>query len=139
MNVIETHGLGKSYGSTKALHDCTLAIPDGHVVALVGPNGAGKTTLLNLAVGLANPTTGELTVLGGRRAGSLPALDGIAFVAQDTPLYKNLSAGDLHSRDPQPQPPLRRELCEAAPRRSRHPARARRRGRCPAASRHSSP
>jgi ABC-2 type transport system ATP-binding protein len=31
----------------------------------------------------------------GRRAGSLPALDGIAFVAQDTPLYKNLSAADM--------------------------------------------
>ena len=95
MNVIETHALGKSYGSTRALHDCTLAIPEGHVVALVGPNGAGKSTLLNIAVGLATPTTGEVTVLGGRPAGSLPALDGIAFVAQDTPLYKNLSAADL--------------------------------------------
>ena len=52
MNVIETRALGKSYGSTRALRDCTLAIPDGHVVALVGPNGAGKSTLLNLAVGL---------------------------------------------------------------------------------------
>jgi ABC-2 type transport system ATP-binding protein len=95
MNVIETHGLGKSYGATRALHDCTLAIPDGHVVALVGPNGAGKTTLLNIAVGLVTPSTGRLTVLGGHPPGSLPALDGIAFVAQDTPLYKNLSAADL--------------------------------------------
>ncbi len=95
MNVIETHALGKSYGWTRALHDCTLAIPDGHVVALVGPNGAGKSTLLSIAVGLAAPTTGEVTVLGGRPAGSLPALDGIAFVAQDTPLYQNLSAADL--------------------------------------------
>ena len=95
MNVMESHGLTKSYGATTALHDCTLAIPEGHVVALVGPNGAGKSTLLNLAVGLAAPTTGELTVLGGRRAGSPAALDGIAFVAQDTPLYKNLSAGDM--------------------------------------------
>jgi ABC-2 type transport system ATP-binding protein len=95
VNVIETHALGKSYGSTRALHDCTLAIPDRHVVALVGPNGAGKTTLLNLAVGLVLPTAGAVTVLGGRRAGSLAALDGIAFVAQDAPLYKNLSAADL--------------------------------------------
>jgi ABC-2 type transport system ATP-binding protein len=95
MNVIETHALGKSYGSTSALHDCTLAIPDGHVVALVGPNGAGKSTLLNIAVGLAAPSTGEVTVLGGFPAGSPSALDGIAFVAQDTPLYKNLSAADL--------------------------------------------
>jgi len=95
MNVIETHALGKSYGSTRALNDCTLAIPDEHVVALVGPNGAGKSTLLNLAVGLATPTSGKVAVLGGHPAGSLPALDGIAFVAQDTPLYKNLSAADL--------------------------------------------
>jgi len=95
MNVVEAHALGKSYGSTTALHDCTLAVPGGHVVALVGPNGAGKSTLLNLVVGLATPTTGEATVLGGHPAGSLGALDGTAFVAQDTPLYKNFSGADL--------------------------------------------
>jgi ABC-2 type transport system ATP-binding protein len=95
MNVIETHALSKFYGSTRALHDCTLAIPGGHVVALVGPNGAGKSTLLNLVVGLAAPSAGEVRVLGGLRAGSPPARDGIAFVAQDTPLFKNLSAADL--------------------------------------------
>jgi ABC-2 type transport system ATP-binding protein len=95
MNVIETSGLGKRYSSAWALRECTLAIPAGHVAALVGPNGAGKTTLLNLAVGLAEPTAGSVTVLGGRPAGSPAALDGIAFVAQDTPLYKNLSAADM--------------------------------------------
>jgi ABC-2 type transport system ATP-binding protein len=62
---------------------------------LVGPNGAGKTTLLNLAVGLMAPSAGSVTVLGGLPAGSLAALDGIAFVAQDTPLYKNLSVADM--------------------------------------------
>ena len=36
-----------------------------------------------------------MTVLGGRAPGSPAALDGIAFVAQDTPLYKNLSAADM--------------------------------------------
>ena len=95
MNVLESNGLGKRYGNTWALRDCTLAIPDGHVAALVGPNGAGKTTLLNLTVGLAAQTAGIVTVLGGMPAGSPGALDGIAFVAQDTPLYKNLSAADM--------------------------------------------
>ena len=52
MNVVEATGLGKRYGGTWALHECTLAIPAGRVAALVGPNGAGKSTLLNLAVGL---------------------------------------------------------------------------------------
>ena len=95
MNVIETRGLGKCYGGTRALRECTLTIPAGHVAALVGPNGAGKTTLLNLAVGLALPTAGVVRVLGGLGAGSPAALDGIAFVAQDMPLYKNLSAADM--------------------------------------------
>ena len=97
MNVIEAAGLGKRYGSTWALRECTVAIPDGHVAALVGPNGAGKTTLLNLAVGLTAPTVGTVTVLGGTLAGSAAALDGIAFVAQDAPLHANLSVADtLH-------------------------------------------
>jgi ABC-2 type transport system ATP-binding protein len=95
MNVIESSGLGKRYGNTWALRDCSLAIPEGHVAALVGPNGAGKTTLLNLAVGLTAQTAGIVTVLGGMPAGSPAALDGIAFVAQDMPLYKNLSAADM--------------------------------------------
>jgi ABC-2 type transport system ATP-binding protein len=95
MNIIEARGLGKCYGRSWALRECTLAIPAGHVVALVGPNGAGKTTLLNLAVGLTSPIAGVVTVLGGWPPGSAAALDGIAFVAQDTPLYKHLSAVDM--------------------------------------------
>ena len=95
MNVIEATGLGKRYHQTWALRECSLAIPAGHVTALVGPNGAGKTTLLNLTVGLATPSAGAVTVLGGLPAGSPGALDGIAFVAQDTPVYKNLSVADM--------------------------------------------
>jgi ABC-2 type transport system ATP-binding protein len=95
MNVIETSGLGKRYGRTWALKDAALAIPAGYVVALVGPNGAGKTTLLHMSVGLARPTTGQVTVLGSEPAGSPAALDQVAFVAQDAPLYKNLSVADM--------------------------------------------
>lgn len=97
MNVIESQGLGKRYRGGWALCDCTLAIPSGRVVALVGPNGAGKTTLLHLSVGLAMPTEGRVTVLGGVQAGSPAALRGVAFVGQDAPLYRNLSVADtLH-------------------------------------------
>ena len=69
--------------------------PAGHLAALVGPNGAGKTTLLNIAVGLTVPTAGQSACSAASRAGSPAALDGIAFVAQDTPLYKNLSVADM--------------------------------------------
>jgi len=95
MNVIECAELGKRYRRSWALRDCTLSIPAGHIVALVGPNGAGKTTLLNLAVGLATATSGAVTVLDGMPAGSPDALDRIAFVAQDAPLYANLPVADM--------------------------------------------
>jgi ABC-2 type transport system ATP-binding protein len=91
---LQATGLGKRYGSTWALRDCGLAIPEGHVVALVGPNGAGKTTLLHLAAGLITPTTGRIGVHGGLAAGSLQALDSVAFVAQDAALYPYLSVAD---------------------------------------------
>ena len=106
MNIVEAQGLGKRYRRTWALRDCSLAIPEGSVVALVGPNGAGKTTLLNLMVGLIEPTEGSVSVLGGEPAGSARALDGVGFVAQDTPLYQNLSVADTLRRDRQPEPAL---------------------------------
>jgi hypothetical protein len=42
VNIIETSGLGKRYGSTWALRECSLAVPAGHVTALVGPNGTSS-------------------------------------------------------------------------------------------------
>jgi ABC-2 type transport system ATP-binding protein len=91
--VIKTCGLGKRYGHKWALRDCTLSIPAEKVVGLVGPNGAGKTTLLQLAVGLLAPTSGTITVLGGRPGGGRVQLDQVGFVAQDTPAYAGLSVG----------------------------------------------
>jgi ABC-2 type transport system ATP-binding protein len=97
VNIIETAGLGKSYGRKWALWDCTFAIPEGHLAALVGPNGAGKTTLLHLhlLVGLTTATAGTAAVLGGLPVGSRAALDCIACVAQDRPVYTNLTAANM--------------------------------------------
>ena len=83
-------GLGKRYRRRWALSDCTLTIPAGRVVGLVGPNGAGKTTLLHLAVGLLAPTSGSISVFGARPAAGPQQLRRVGFVAQDTPVYRNL-------------------------------------------------
>jgi ABC-2 type transport system ATP-binding protein len=92
--VIDARGLGKRYGRTWALTDCTLEIPAGHVVGLVGPNGAGKSTLLNLSVGLLAPTAGAIEVLGEVPAHSPEELGRVGFVSQDTPTYAALSVAD---------------------------------------------
>src|ERR1700728_4895822 len=95
MNVIETHRLCKRHRKAWALHDCTLTVPEGCLAALVGPNGSGKSTLMNMAVGLTLPTEGTATVLDGQATGSPVALDDIAFMAQDAPVYKNMSVADM--------------------------------------------
>jgi ABC-2 type transport system ATP-binding protein len=92
--VIEASGLGKQYRRAWALRDCTLDIPEGHVVGLVGPNGAGKTTLLHLATGLLTPTRGTISVLGGRPAAGPAQLARVGFVAQDTPVYARMTVAD---------------------------------------------
>ena len=87
--------LGKRYGSSWALRDCTLEIPTGTVTALVGPNGAGKTTLLQLAVGLSEPTAGEVRVFGlSPRRDAKTVLPRIGFLAQDHPLYKGFTIAE---------------------------------------------
>jgi len=92
--VLDATGLGKRYGHRWALRDCTLQVPAGHVVGLVGPNGAGKTTLLHLAVGLLEPSAGEIGVLGAKPAENPTQLGRVGFVAQDTPMYSGLSVAD---------------------------------------------
>lgn len=92
--VLQAQGLGRKYGKRWALRECTIDIPAGHVVGLMGPNGAGKTTLLKLASGQLEPTAGDITVLGGRPAGSPAQLARVGFVAQDTPVYAGLSVAD---------------------------------------------
>jgi len=92
--VIAASGLGKAYRRTWALRDCTLAIPEGHVVGLVGPNGAGKTTLLRLATGMIVPTRGTITVLGQRPAAGPAQLARVGSVAQDTPAYARMTVAD---------------------------------------------
>lgn len=62
--VIETLGLTKSYGQTRALRDVDLRIEAGEVFGYLGPNGAGKTTTLRLLMGLLRPSSGRAHVLG---------------------------------------------------------------------------
>jgi ABC-2 type transport system ATP-binding protein len=92
--VLDATDLGKRYRQRWALRDCTIQVPAGRVVGLVGPNGAGKTTLLHLAVGLLQPSAGQIDVLGARPAESPAQLGRVGFVAQETPLYSALSVAD---------------------------------------------
>lgn len=92
--IITADGLGKRYRQRWALSDCTFEVPPQRVVGLVGPNGAGKTTLLHLAVGLLDPTAGQISVLGSPPSQAPAHLGQVGFVAQDNPLYPSLTVAD---------------------------------------------
>jgi ABC-2 type transport system ATP-binding protein len=92
--VLTTSELSKRYGHRLALADCTLSIPAGQIVGLVGPNGAGKTTLLHMAIGMLEPTSGTIEVLGGRPASGPAQLAKVGFVAQDAPVYAGFTVAD---------------------------------------------
>src|SRR4051795_7632577 len=61
---IETRGLGKRFGERAALDGIDLEVPRGTAFGFLGANGAGKTTLIRLLLGLAEPTSGTMHVLG---------------------------------------------------------------------------
>ncbi|KJC39089.1 ABC transporter [Bradyrhizobium sp. LTSP885] len=63
MTLLSATGLNASLGKRKVLHDISLSLSSGHLVALVGPNGAGKTTLLRALAGLI-PSDGEIRISG---------------------------------------------------------------------------
>ena len=94
-NAVETSNAGRRYGRLWALRGCSLALPEGRVVALVGPNGAGKTTLLNLVAGLLRPTEGSLRRFGRAVSDRPEALALVSYLAQDTALYPTFTVSDL--------------------------------------------
>ncbi|CAM3482359.1 ABC transporter ATP-binding protein [Occultella aeris] len=57
-------GVTKNFGSVPAVRGIDLEIHPGEVVAFLGPNGAGKTTTIDMILGLSQPTSGEVRVLG---------------------------------------------------------------------------
>jgi ABC-2 type transport system ATP-binding protein len=64
MTVIETDGVGRSFGTVRALEGLDLAVGRGRVCALLGPNGAGKTTAIRILATLTRPDTGSARILG---------------------------------------------------------------------------
>ncbi len=76
-------------GEAAALHDFTLDVAPGEIIALVGPSGAGKSTVLSMIIGFVRPSRGRL-LLDGRDMNTLDLRSirrGLSVVPQDTILF----------------------------------------------------
>lgn len=97
------------YGKTPALHEVSLEVSEGSIVAVIGGNGAGKTTLLKTVSGLLHPSRGTIAYLG-KEIQRTPAHEvlqmGIAMVPEGRKIFgkmsvqRNLDMGAFTRTDP---------------------------------------
>jgi putative ABC transport system ATP-binding protein len=102
--VLDLEGVSKVYGSgateVRALHDVTVTVSRGELVAIMGPSGSGKSTLLTIAGTLESPTTGEVRIEGhavsdlSRNAAARLRRRSIGYVFQDFNLLPGLTAAE---------------------------------------------
>ena len=92
MPSIETTALTKRYGSTTAVDQLNLSVPDGTVYGFLGPNGAGKTTTMRILTGLTTPTSGSATVAGVPVTDRDSLRPHIGYLPEEPPLYEQATA-----------------------------------------------
>jgi ABC-type multidrug transport system ATPase subunit len=97
---IDAVGLGQHAGGRQILHEVSLSIQPGELVALAGGSGAGKTTLLEILAGVRAPSAGQVLHDGVRVDVSATPGSGIGYVPQDDIIHVEM--------------PLRRTLQYAA-------------------------
>jgi branched-chain amino acid transport system ATP-binding protein len=131
--LLEATGLTAGYGGAPILHDVTLSVPEGRIVAVLGANGAGKTTLLRTLSGLLRPTAGRVVFDGTDlrttkveqmvRLGIGHVPEGRGVITELT-VDENLRLGGLWRRDKKDTQKAMAEvydLFEPLARRKRHP------------------
>ena len=92
--MLKVTNLRAGYDDVSVLHDVSLEVTSGEVVALVGANGAGKSTAMRCLAGLLKPTGGSIRFLD-EEIGGLPAAQvvarGLAYVPEGRRLFGKLS------------------------------------------------
>jgi ABC-2 type transport system ATP-binding protein len=110
-DLIVARGLGKSFGTTRALNDVNFTVKAGRIVGLIGPNGAGKTTALKALLGLTR-FEGELSVLGldpYRQRHRL--MQDVCFIADVAVLPRWIRVRQLMDFVAATHPKFRRDVC----------------------------
>ena len=87
-------GVSGGYGRVTVLHDVTLSVEPGEVVALLGANGAGKSTLLRVIAGELRPSAGSVDFAGTELVGLRPEQvvgAGVALVPEGRRMFAGLT------------------------------------------------
>lgn len=94
MTVLELEEIDTYYGNSHVLHDVSLDLEEGEVVALLGRNGAGKTTTMRSIMGVTPPRRGRITYRGHDLRGLPPDRInelGVNLVPEDRRVFPSLT------------------------------------------------
>jgi ABC-2 type transport system ATP-binding protein len=92
IKAIESSGIAKSFGPTKALDDITFSVNESEIFGFIGPDGAGKTTLFRIITTLLLPDKGNMKVLGMDATSDYKELrKNIGYMPGRFSLYQDLS------------------------------------------------
>lgn len=96
MAVVKLKNVSKRYRSTKAMDEISLTIPEGVVFALLGENGAGKTTTIKTLLGLEEPDSGTVEVMGmNPRKNAISIRRAVGYVPDDPKLYDWMKVSEI--------------------------------------------
>lgn len=85
-------GVTKKFGEVVAVEDISLSVKEREVFGLLGPNGSGKTTTMRIILGLLEPTSGKVRVLGYNMPSERDkVIHRIGYVPQKFGLYEDLT------------------------------------------------
>lgn len=91
-NVVESDGLSKSFGTTRALDNISFNVKESEIFGFIGPDGAGKTTLFRIITTLLVPDSGTIKVLGLDAIASFRELrNKIGYMPGRFSLYQDLT------------------------------------------------
>ena len=115
--MIETVGLGRSYGGKIALRDLSLTVQPGEILGFLGPNGAGKSTTVKILAGMLKPSAGRATVAGfDVERDPIEVKKRIGYVPEAAALYESLTAREylqlVSSLHHQPMEDTRRRVMD---------------------------
>jgi rhamnose transport system ATP-binding protein len=95
--ILTLTGVSKSFPGVRALHNVSLSVEPGRVMALIGENGAGKSTIVKALTGIYRPDEGEIRVHGELKSFSSPRdawSAGIAAIHQETVMFDELTVAE---------------------------------------------
>lgn len=91
-NILSVKNLSKNYQKIEAVHDVSFTVAAGEIVGLLGPNGAGKTTTISMILGILEPSSGIIEIMGRNMAEHGDAIAGdINFSAVYAQVPPNLT------------------------------------------------